>query len=655
MDNRVLSAGLTILVAAAGLTAAFAVLFHDGVPVQAGDLDKPLAQGPSGDLTVQKWSYQSLGVEPGGVVTYSILYAWDGAEDAANVRLTDTLPAEVTVLSSSPEPTSEDGQQLVYDVGTVLTASPFGTIQIVGRVSPGVSEETTITNTVRVSGDVDDTDPTNNEASVPVVVKTPEPDLWVFKWGLVEEFEYGWMAEKGTEYDFSIWYLNWGGAAASDVLLTDTLPSGVEFVSAEPSPSREVGNRLVWELDTVESFGFGEVKVTVRPTLTGTLTNIVDIATPDAEDEGGQPNHGEFAFEVVTLLPPRITHPKSPRSGGSLTVGPETRFEGLARAGAEVVLYDGPELAWSWETSTFTPILTTTAGAERFFSRTAALDNGDYTIYARAFSGTEKSEGGLWSPLHLVVSDTLPVDPEGVGIETGGQDYAPGGLGSEVGTAPGEPVTITVRLEPACVPISASLSIRNTRTGEQLPPLTPVDEVRAAGTYTYTFVFKAHAGGEYETEFAYVCGGEEERVPIVIILIDPAGYVYDVNTAGGEYTWPSKPPSDSLVVNATVTATVRTGDNTWEVWDAGAHEQYNPQVTDRTTADGVREPGYYAFFVPAGQYKVAASAPECTRYQSPILTVVDEPIYHNVGLRCTDQAATGVDYQIYLPLLVRQG
>jgi hypothetical protein len=109
------------------------------------------------------------------------------------------------------------------------------------------------------------------------------------------------------------------------------------------------------------------------------------------------------------------------------------------------------------------------------------------------------------------------------------------------------------------------------------------------------------------------------------------------------------------VVNATVTTTVRTGDNTWEVWDAGTYGQFNPQVTDRTTADGVREPGYYAFFVPAGQYKVAASAPECTSYESPILTVVDEPIYHNVGLRCTEEAATGVEYRIYLPLVVRQG
>ncbi len=360
------------------------------------------------------------------------------------------------------------------------------------------------------------------------------------------------------------------------------------------------------------------------------------------------------ASSLLAFLSPRITHPRPPSAGGTLLVGPQVRFEGLARAGAEVVLYTSPSQIYNWDDDALTRLLTTTAGSDRFFSESASLADGDHYIYARAFSGTQKSEGGLWSPLHLVVSSTLSVDPDGVGVQTGGQDYTPGGLGGQVGSAAGEPVTITVPLDPPCaLPLSPTLYISNTRTGEGLPPLSPVDTVSDEGIYTYTFVFRGYAGGSYETEFGYVCDDEEEQVPIVIILIDPAGYVYDLNTTGVTYLWPSKPPDDSLVVNATVTTTVRTGDDTWEVWDAQEHDQYNPQVTDRTTPDGVKEPGYYAFFVPSGQYKVHASAPGCLDYESPILTVVNEPVYHNVGLRCTEEAAVGVEYHVYLPLVVR--
>jgi hypothetical protein len=79
------------------------------------------------------------------------------------------------------------------------------------------------------------------------------------------------------------------------------------------------------------------------------------------------------------------------------------------------------------------------------------------------------------------------------------------------------------------------------------------------------------------------------------LLIDPAGYVYDVTTAGGAVDWPEVPP---------------------------------------------------------GQYRVEAAATGCARYTSPILTVVDAPIFHNVGLRCSSAAQIGVSYDAFLPTVV---
>jgi hypothetical protein len=57
--------------------------------------------------------------------------------------------------------------------------------------------------------------------------------------------------------------------------------------------------------------------------------------------------------------------------------------------------------------------------------------------------------------------------------------------------------------------------------------------------------------------------------------------------------------------------------------------------------------------VPSGQYKVLARAPDCAQYSSPILTVVDAPIFHNVGLRCSPEAQVGVKWGVFLPTVIR--
>lgn len=66
--------------------------------------------------------------------------------------------------------------------------------------------------------------------------------------------------------------------------------------------------------------------------------------------------------------------------------------------------------------------------------------------------------------------------------------------------------------------------------------------------------------------------------------------------------------------------------NKWVRWDAPLYGQANPQITGAN--------GYYAFFTPPGQYKVVVDGQALgfRDYESPVLTVVYEPIRYNVGL-----------------------
>jgi len=73
-------------------------------------------------------------------------------------------------------------------------------------------------------------------------------------------------------------------------------------------------------------------------------------------------------------------------------------------------------------------------------------------------------------------------------------------------------------------------------------------------------------------------------IPIaeVTVLVDPSGYVYDVNTA-------------APLQGVEVTCEIKDG-GVWQKWDAAAYGQDNPQTTDSE--------GKYGWMVPAGEYRV---------------------------------------------------
>jgi hypothetical protein len=319
-----------------------------------------------------------------------------------------------------------------------------------------------------------------------------------------------------------------------------------------------------------------------------------------------------------------------------------------------------------------------------------------YSLYllAEIKGYTSEPSFGSWSPISVEVDpafDQAGWDFDNFVIETGGQENRPGGLGGTTGTTPNEPFTLTIRQDIwDTVPLSSTLRanhdlrlVIDDGSNEPYTTTLPVTEFRRVmdgvagadqngsgvlsplGVWAYDMIYVHHGmgpGASIEIWCVPVYYPDDpNEIPIVglvwtkcnEILIDPAGYVYDLNETVVAVDWPAVPPDEALITNATVTATVRTGDNSWTRWQAEKTGQINPQVTDYTTEDGIKIPGYFAFYVPPGQYQVQASAPSCAIYTSPILTVVDAPVFHNVGMRCTEGAQTGIEFMVYLPVLRR--
>jgi uncharacterized repeat protein (TIGR01451 family) len=78
----------------------------------------------------------------------------------------------------------------------------------------------------------------------------------------------------GDTVVYTIYYNNTGSATAGSVWINDTLPSGVTFVSASPSPDSIAGSSLSWHFTGVVPGSHAlTVTVTVDSDAAGTLTN----------------------------------------------------------------------------------------------------------------------------------------------------------------------------------------------------------------------------------------------------------------------------------------------------------------------------------------------------------------------------------------------
>ena len=657
----------------------------------------------TGDLSIYKYSLAEFGGAADGYpISYTISYGWLGDGQAVDVQIVDEFPSEVTINSVAPPPSNQTGNKLVWNLGT-LGEYAFDTIIISGTVKSDLPKGTVFTNTVTISGDVTDEDPENNIAASRVTVEGNEPDLWLWKWGLFEELEQGYFstAEIDVETYFNLYYFNMSGFDAPATTLIDDLPAGLEFLSADPEPSSINGQQLTWDLGTLPSFGFGEVSIRVRPTMTGTITNSAVISST-AGDRDTTDNADDFQFEVVSILPPRLLKPNAGNtdSDNPLIVGTNPRFEGLAKASATVTLYEGDSEGCYGDFTQCNPValISTTVEVDRSWvlTPTTMTETRTYSLYllAEINGDTSAPPFSYWSPMSVKVDPAFEEagwDFDNFVIETGGQENRPGGLGGTTGTTPNEPITITIRQDIwDTVPISSTLSayhdlrlVIDDGSGDTYTTTLPVSEFRKVtdglansdanpngvlstqGGWAYDLFYVQHGfgpGASIEVWCLPVYYPDDpDDIPLVglvwtkcnEILVDPAGYVYDLNETVVAYDWPAVPPDDALITNAIVTATMRTGDNSWTRWQAEKTGQINPQVTDYTTEDGIKIPGYFAFYVPSGQYQVQASAPSCALYTSPILTVVDAPVFHNVGMRCTEGAQTGIEFRVYLPVLLR--
>ncbi|MEQ1748569.1 MAG: SdrD B-like domain-containing protein, partial [Prosthecobacter sp.] len=116
-------------------------------------------------------------------------------------------------------------------------------------------------------------------------------------------------------FTYTIWYTTFGNTALTNVVIDDTLPSGITYISATPAPSST--SPLRWNVGTVPANSVRSITLTVRATGTGVKTNTV-CATSDQAAKSCSTDTIEVS-QASLLYPDKTVTPSTANPGDLVT------------------------------------------------------------------------------------------------------------------------------------------------------------------------------------------------------------------------------------------------------------------------------------------------------------------------------------------------
>jgi uncharacterized repeat protein (TIGR01451 family) len=230
-------------------------------------------------------------IDLGQVITYNLSINNLGPDDALNVSVTDTLPAEVSFVSASPsQGTCEQSSNLVCSLGTINAGSSASLEIQLQAMTSGI-----ISNPIQVTSDTVDPYVENNQATETTTVNPP---------GTGADLSLSMMASLetvgiGENYNYTLVISNLGPEDAFGVVLNDTLPAKVSFVSVTSTQgSCQLLSDLVCDLGTIAKGGQVTVNLVVEAISPGVGVNTAKITS--TSNDSVQTNNAA-SDEIVIL------------------------------------------------------------------------------------------------------------------------------------------------------------------------------------------------------------------------------------------------------------------------------------------------------------------------------------------------------------------
>jgi uncharacterized repeat protein (TIGR01451 family) len=201
----------------------------------------------------------------GNNLTYTLFVTNQGPSTGIPVTLTDSLPLSASVVSVliTQGTWAQTNNVVTCSFGSMNTGA-VATVTIIVTYSQGGS----MTNLVNVSPQATDPNPADNSASI-VTTVIPLADL------LVTQSVVPNPANVGNNLTYTVSVTNRGPSTATSTVLTDPLPAGLAFVSAQSTAGTcSLANGIVTcNAGDLPVGGKVTMTLTVQATLDGTIVN----------------------------------------------------------------------------------------------------------------------------------------------------------------------------------------------------------------------------------------------------------------------------------------------------------------------------------------------------------------------------------------------
>ncbi len=270
------------------------------------------------DLKLNK-SVDNDSPNEGDTVIYTVTVSNNGPDTATNVEITDMLPSRVTYASATVTRGNYDSGTGLWNVGSMSNGAN-ATLTITATVDTIMACGVPIINTASITAmDQADPDTNNNSDSVDIAVKCT--DLKLSK--SVDSDS----PNEGDSVIYTVIVTNDGPDKATNVEVTDVLPSEVTYASARATQGRfsyvSRDNKVIWTVGSLTNGTNAKLTITVTvnesacgvPIINTASITAVDQADPDASNNNASV---DIAVKCVDLEINKSVDNSSPNEGDTI-------------------------------------------------------------------------------------------------------------------------------------------------------------------------------------------------------------------------------------------------------------------------------------------------------------------------------------------------
>jgi uncharacterized repeat protein (TIGR01451 family) len=257
-----------------------------------------LKSGQEADLSVAKTA-SATSVHLGETFTYKVQVTNNSLMASKEVVLVETLPEPVAFVSASLAASNQVDNSFTFNLGD-LAAGETKTIDLV-VIAPKLLTGTIAFDT-SVSSPTSDPDTTNNIATLLTnIIPKALPDL------AITRTEKSGAVGLGGNYSYDLIVSNNGNIAATGVILTESLPSGVDYISSTGSIAspRISGGIITSNLGQINPGESKTLNLVVSSILSGNLVSTIKV-TSNEDDSNPLDNLIVGKKTVSSIVPTGI-------------------------------------------------------------------------------------------------------------------------------------------------------------------------------------------------------------------------------------------------------------------------------------------------------------------------------------------------------------